>query len=570
MMNEGGVNRAEIVSMKAYFTKSDGETEVRRFNLDQDVSTNLSYLQEKLKRLFPELNNQEVIVYWKDIEGDDVRIGTDEELLEALVETAQLIKQDIFKVYVKGKKVEKANTKHQENKGAQVKNEGEVHPNVVCDGCDKAVSGFRYKCMQCDDYDLCALCEEKGVHPGHNMMRIVSPVTWGPPWRRFMRRCARWHPGFANGEWRMANQQQGSECGRGRRNNIGKRQCPFQANMNTCPTAGGDSSQESGDEKKPRKEKCGDHGCFFPPPPAFGAPPPFGDPRQPPMPGLDFGKFGEMFQGFWQGMAGMQPEAQQQQQKHGENKEEQQSNMGGEDFLRNVGEAVTNMLNPMGIDVLVDVEHHGQRTRCGKGKKGEKKGTKEDTCCSGDMDIPLDGEEDISIPVHHEKTTTEEDKPSNEAKATEGETKTTQSVEAAAPATPTAPVSDESNDEWTMVNESNAALTEIQKQVQDLSLEKGGCRPKEIYPDLTEEVSACAPAKDEVTQVTDAVKPAEQSSEAQAAPAPATSNPQVARALELMLAMGFTNEGGWLTQLLEVKGGDIGKALDVLLPVKRN
>merc|ERR1719402_408949 len=103
------MNRDNIVSMKAYFTKSDGETEVRRFNVDQSVSTNLTYLQEKLKLLFTELNGQEVVVYWKDREGDEVRIGTDEELLEALVETSQLIKQDIFKLYVKGKKLDKSN-----------------------------------------------------------------------------------------------------------------------------------------------------------------------------------------------------------------------------------------------------------------------------------------------------------------------------------------------------------------------------------------------------------------------------------------------------------------------------
>jgi sequestosome 1 len=45
--------------------------------------------------------------------------------------------------------------------------------------------------------------------------------------------------------------------------------------------------------------------------------------------------------------------------------------------------------------------------------------------------------------------------------------------------------------------------------------------------------------------------------------------PHIADAVQKMMSMGFSNEGGWLTQLLENKNGDIEKALDVLQPVKK-
>ena len=74
-------------------------------------------------------------------------------------------------------------------KPAESQQPEEVHPGIVCDGCEGSIKGSRFKCMVCPDYDLCQTCEGKGLHSEHNMVKIMRPGDfsgypprfWGPP-----------------------------------------------------------------------------------------------------------------------------------------------------------------------------------------------------------------------------------------------------------------------------------------------------------------------------------------------------------------------------------------------------
>jgi len=59
------------------------------------------------------------------------------------------------------------------------------HPNIMCDVCKNLVGDkTRYKCLDCENYDMCADCEAKNgsTHSGgsHTFVRIQDSNTFTP------------------------------------------------------------------------------------------------------------------------------------------------------------------------------------------------------------------------------------------------------------------------------------------------------------------------------------------------------------------------------------------------------
>lgn len=51
-----------------------------------------------------------------------------------------------------------------------------IHDGTKCDDCENNVVGLRFKCIDCQDFDLCTYCEPKNAHGGHLLVRIGKPL----------------------------------------------------------------------------------------------------------------------------------------------------------------------------------------------------------------------------------------------------------------------------------------------------------------------------------------------------------------------------------------------------------
>lgn len=60
--------------------------------------------------------------------------------------------------------------------------------SVACDNCLDQITGFRYKCVICEDYDLCNICEIKENHSEHFMMRVPNASN-SEQWEPIVKKC---------------------------------------------------------------------------------------------------------------------------------------------------------------------------------------------------------------------------------------------------------------------------------------------------------------------------------------------------------------------------------------------
>jgi len=502
------------VSFKV-FLKNKDEQEVRRFVIDKNVSTSFDYLVGKLRVIFPQIQASVFTVGWTDEDGDQVTITSDEELIIALTEMTG----PLYKLTVTVKKTGQA--------PAESGEEVVVHYGVTCDGCDLAnITGPRYKCVVCDDYDLCGGCEAAGRHPGHNMMKITTPGNIFP--HRLFKRIQRLQEraekktGGANEKWNEKLEKDMKQVEEQLKNIP---QCGFSVPAQHC----------------------------------FG----FGPRGRGLFRGGRGGLGGHQGRGGWAGaapawaamMSGWTGEQQQPansgQEKKAETGEAQQQHQhqefvkiaeeaarqahaeahsaaqaagaagllsGSEDYLQNVGSFVAAALDPLGIDVKIDIETPEGRKSCHVSRQASTASASTSASTS------------TSTSAGEEQEKKEEKKKQEEEEVVINEEKKDDSAPAKKAATP----SDDEED-WTVVSDKKDAGA----AGQDPALS--------LYPTLTENPPADIPT----------------------APVASHPDPKIQVALQAMMNMGFSNEGGWLSSLLEAKNGDIGKVLDILQPVKK-
>nr|XP_042139858.1 sequestosome-1 isoform X2 [Peromyscus maniculatus bairdii] len=435
------------LTVKAYLLgKEEAAREIRRFSFcfspepeaEAEAAAGPGPCERLLSRvaaLFPALRPGGFQAHYRDEDGDLVAFSSDEELTMAM----PYVKDDIFRIYIKEKK--ECRRDHRppcaQEASRSMASRSMVHPNVICDGCNGPVVGTRYKCTVCPDYDLCSVCEGKGLHREHSKLMFPNPfgqLSDGFSHGRWLRKLKHGHFGWPG--WEM-----------GAPGNWSPRP-PRAGEARPCPAA----ESASGPSEDPSVN-----------------------------------------------------------------------------FLKNVGESVAAALSPLGIEVDIDVEHGGKRSRLTPASPESSSMGTEDKCstqpssCSSEVSKP-----DGAGPSPSQSLTEQMKRIALESGGQPEEQMESDNCSGG-------------DDDWTHL--SSKEVDPSTGELQSLQM------PESEGP------SSLDPSQEGPTGLKEA---------ALYPHLPPEADPRLIESLSQMLSMGFSDEGGWLTRLLQTKNYDIGAALDTI------
>lgn len=518
---------AETVSFKAILTKgiskrNDAGKEIRRFGIDSGAVTSYLYLREKLQTVFPELRGGNFTVAWKDYDADYITISSDDELQIALQETQN---EDIRKLFI---------TLTEEMEVDDADNgviDGEVvHTGVICDSCEKRLTGYRYKCIQCPDYDLCFACEAKGTHSKHVMIRLPFPLPLNTHhgqsliqhFNKFIRK-------YIASEMKSCPFRGGRH---GRKHRFGHEflnvmdwdiieGCPLKQQRTEEPVCHSDTT------KSQNQTKQDDHSKE----------------SMPFMPGFQF--LGKVIESAIKTAATATAVAAEAATKtvnqssssassnNGEAPQTEQAKENGNEGPLKTAEYMNKLREHLeSLHILV-----GDEQNCPKTNENipEPSTSKNDPQGSSSLE-----KNSSKFPGEGKKLVDDKD--------------TNASTTSTSPVSRGSTPAEKDTEEWTILNAHDG--TNVNSSAFTAT---NGAIPKQSTP--TAPIEQKVVQEEKVASIYPSI------------PNQGTvfyhPNPTIQRATEAMMAMGFSNEGGWLTQLLVSKNGDISKALDVLQPVRR-